>query len=78
MLGLRTQDANTRGMECAHPHLPGYWPNNCRHSLAHFLRRLVGKRDCQDVHRVRARCNEMPDALREYASFARASAGYNK
>jgi hypothetical protein len=27
---------------------------------------------------VRARCNEMPDALCEYASFARASAGYNK
>ena len=30
------------------------------------------------MHRVRARCNEMPNALREHASFARASAGYNK
>ena len=65
-------------MECAHPHLPGHWADYCRHSFAHFLRRFVGERNCQDVHRVRARCNEMSNSLCEYASFARASAGYDK
>ncbi len=65
-------------MEGAHPHLPGYWANDCGYSFAHFLRRLVGESNCQDVHRVRARCNEIPDSLCEYASFTRAGASYDK
>jgi hypothetical protein len=48
------------------------------HAIAHFLRSLVGERNGQNMHGVRAIGNEIRNALSKNASFARARASNHK
>ena len=63
-------------MEGAHPHAAGTGGNECRQTLAHLGRGLVGKRDGQDLPRLNTQVAEhMRDAEGQDAGLARASTG---
>ena len=61
-------------MKRADPHLVGDWSDQRRDAITHFFGRFVGKRDGQNVHRVRALRNQIGDALRKHPRFTRAGA----
>jgi hypothetical protein len=78
MLGLSPQNTHARRVKCADPHTLCHWSNQCLNSVAHFLRSLVSKRDCQNVHGVHVVGNEICNALRKYTRFAGTCTRNNK
>ena len=63
-------------MEGAHPHAAGAAGNECRQTLTHLGRGLVGKRDGKDLPGLNAQvAKHMRDAEGQNAGLARASTG---
>ena len=75
-VGVLAQHAHAHSMEGAHPHATGAAGNECRQTLAHLCRGLVGKRDGKNLPRLNAQVAEhMSDAEGQDAGLARASTG---
>ena len=63
-------------MEGAHPHTTGAAGNECRQTLAHLCRGLVGKRNGKNLPRLNTQVAEhMCDAEGQDAGLARTGAG---
>ena len=75
-VSVLAQHAHAHGMEGAHPHAAGTAGDECRQTLAHLGRGLVGKRDGKDLPGLNAQVAEhMCDAEGQDAGLARAGAG---
>ena len=78
MISLSTQNSHTRRVKRADPHLLSNWSNKCLHAIAHFLSSLIGERNSQNMHGMRAVSNEIRDALGKHSGFARAGTSNNE
>ena len=71
-LGMAAQDARGQRMERAEPHRLDRIADNGADAAAHFGRRFVGERDCQNLVGKRlALDQQMHDARDQHARFAR-------
>ena len=75
-VSVLAQHAHAHSMEGAHPHAAGTAGDECRQTLAHLGRGLVGKRDGKDLPGLNTQVAEhMCDAEGQDAGLARAGAG---
>ena len=79
VLGFAAQQARAGGMEGAEPQRQAGGAEQAVHPLAHFLGRLVGERDGQNLVGAHAAvADEVGDAMGDDARFARPGAGQNQ
>ena len=77
-LDLLLQQARAKAMKRVQPHTPRPRAHQLVHALAHFLGRLVRKRNSQNAERGIAQVQQMRNAARQHLRLAAARASQNQ